>query len=597
MQQVLFAVSAGLLLTSAAPANVSGPRNAPAPRAPAVALPGFSATLANSPMITSGDAWKEIPYYDALDAIGESTPASRQEKRWRFALSLIGGGDSAEALGVLTMMVQDDPDLELVPAYKLAVGAGLVGLGRTSEALSALSGDFLADNPEACAWRMRALGEAGMGADALMQWACARKAVMQRPRAQRAPFLTAVAQAALDANHPSLALKLLNSLPDAEPAANLLRGRAYLELGKEQEARLRLDRVKDNGTPLQAADAHISMIEWRVAHGHGAARAMLKQLDQMSYGWRGGTLEERALRLRYQLAGKLSDDKALLRSGATLLRYFPTAADSGTLLTTLQDHIATVLSPDSKVSLPEAAGLFWDYRDLAPTGTNGDLMVSRLADRLQAARLYKRAAELLDYQLIARLKDVAQGPLSVRVAKLYILSGEPDEALDAIRETDGNIYPDEMRWARRRIEAVALNQLGRPQEALAALEDVPDGAAIRAEIEWRRRNWKALADGNDAQLPTAGKLSEVDQTVILRRAVSLAMLGREDQLVNLRKRYVKAFSDMPTAPAFDLLTGPVDALNPDTVAGAMAAIPTASPAGDIADLLAIDPATTHLASG
>ncbi|MBR0550918.1 hypothetical protein [Stakelama marina] len=613
MRTILLVSSAWLALTSAAPAtapngdHASGHQAPSSPaqsqgagkqvdHAPSVALPGFAASLANAPMIEASEAWKAVPYRDAWRAIARSTPGTRQQARWRYASSLIGSGDSADALGVLTVMAKDDPDLELVPAYQLALGAALVGLGRTGDALAALSGDRLVDNPEACAWRLRTLGEAGMGSDALMQWSCARTAIASRPRGQRAPFLIAAARAALDAHRPARTLALLNTLADSDPAVNLLRGRAYLALGQEQEARLRLDRVEDNGTPFQAADARISMIEGRVAHGHGAPRDMLKQLDKISYGWRGGKLEERALRLRYRLAGKLEEDRAVLQAGATLFRYFPASTDSGALLSSLQDRLAGILAPDSKLALPEAAGLFWNYRDLTPAGARGDLLVSQLADRLQAARLYKRAAELLDYQLTARLKDVAQGPLSVRVAKLYILAGEPDEALHAIRDTDGNVYPDDMRWSRNRVEAVALNQLGRTEEALATLEGVPDGDAIRDEIEWRRRNWKALAEGGEITLPKAGKLSDVSQAIILRRAVALAMLGRESGLAGLRDRYGKAFAGLSTAPAFDLLTGPLDALNPDTVAGAMAAIPTASPAGDIADLLAIDPAAVQLAS-
>lgn len=558
-------------------------------RAPAVRLPGFAAVLANQPLIQDGAGWRILSDSDAWKAIAASTNETRQSARWNYARSLIGKGRSAEAYGVLVTMAEDDPDLSLVAAHRLALGAALVGLGRHAEALDALAVDQLAQNAEACAWRLRAMAAQEMNAEALAQWKCAHPTIASRKGRQRAPFLLAAAHAALGEEKFRIALDLVKPLPDADPSANLIRGRALFRLGSEQEARLRLDRAGDNGTPEQKVDARVSLLEGLVANDRAKADKAADELARIGYSWRGGWLERRALTLRFTLAERLHDDRAALAAGAALLRYHPMTTDSAAMLSTLQDRLGAILSPESKVPLAEAAGLFWDYRDLSPSGAGGDLLVSRLADRLQVAGLYKRAAELLDYQLMARAKDVAQGPLSVRVAKLYILAEKPDDALRALRATDDNIYPNPMLWERLRIEAVALHRLGRTDEALAVLDGVPEGGAIRNEIEWGRRNWQALSGSGDLPAARSGPLSEVEQTVILRRAVALAMLGREKSLAGLRTRYASGFADQPTAAAFDLLTGPVDALDPEAVAQAMAAMPTASPAGEMADLLAGKP--------
>lgn len=554
-------------------------------RAPAVRLPGFAAVLANKPLIEDSTGWPTISDSDAWKAIGSSTDDTRQSARWNYARSLIGKGRTAEAYGVLVTMVQDDPDLSLVAAHRLALGVALVGLGRHEDALDALSVDRLAQNAEACAWRLRAMAALEMSAEALAQWKCAHPAIAARAGSQRASFLLAAAHAALDVEKPQIALDLVKPISDSDPSANLIRGRALFRLGNEQEARLRLDRAADNGTAEQKVDARISLLEGLVAQNHAKPAEAADELAQISYRWRGGSLERRALNLRFMLAERLKDDRATLAAGAALLRYHPMTVDSSELLTALQDRLGAILSPESKVPLAEAAGLFWDYRDLSPSGAGGDLLVSRLADRLQTAGLYKRAAELLDYQLMARAKDVTQGPLSVRVAKLYILAEKPDEALRALRATDDNIYPNPMLWERLRIEAVALHRLGRTDEALAVLDGVPEGGAIRNEIEWGRRNWQALSGSGDLPAASSGPLSEVEQTIVLRRAVALAMLGREKSLAGLRTRYASGFAKQPTAAAFDLLTEPVDALDPEAVAQAMAAMPTASPAGEMADLL------------
>ena len=554
-------------------------------RASTVRLPGFAAVLANQPPIQKATGWRVLSDGDAWKAIASSTDDTRQAARWNYARSLIGKGRSAEAYGVLVTMVQDDPDLALVAAHRLALGAALVGLERYSDALDALAVDQLAQNPEACAWRLRAMAALEMNAEALAQWKCAHSTIASRTGRQRDPFLLAAAHAALDEEKFDIALDLVKPLPDRDPSANLIRGRALLRLGSEQEGRLRLDRAGDNGTPEQKVDARVSLIEGLVASGRAKPSAAAAELANIAYTWRGGSIERRALALRFTLAERLHDDRGALAAGAALLRYHPMTGDSGAMLSTLQERLGAILLPESKVPLAEAAGLFWDYRDLSPSGSGGDLLVSRLADRLQTAGLYKRAAELLDYQLMARAKDVTQGPLSVRVAKLYILAEKPDDALRALRATDDNIYPNPMLWERLRIEAVALHRLGRTDEALAVLDGVPEGGAIRNEIEWGRRNWQALSGSDDLPAARSGPLSEVEQTVILRRAVALAMLGRERSLAGLRTRYASGFANQPTAAAFDLLTGPVDALDPEAVAQAMAAMPAASPAGEMADLL------------
>ena len=177
--------------------------------------------------------------------------------------------------------------------------------------------------------------------------------------------------------------------------------------------------------------------------------------------------------------------------------------------------------------------------------------------------------------------------MSAKVATLHILAGRPDRALAAIRKTADVVYPREMLWERYRMEAVALTQLGRTAEAFAVLQEVPNGGLLQAEILWTARAWNALAAATAPALPAAGRLSDVAQATILRHAVALAMTGREAEIVELRARYAGAFAPLPTAAAFDALTSEVSAIDPEQLGKAMAAIPSASPAGEIADLLEV----------
>lgn len=545
-------------------------------------LPGFAAVLAQQPAIVGPGAWGALSQDAAWQRIARVPQRDLQQARWDYARSLVGAERGGEAFGVLEVMVQDDPDLAMVDSYRLARGAALTLLGRGPEAVSALSSPALAINPEACAWRLRALARSHLAEQALEQIACARPALRAaRPR----PFVLSAAQAAVDAGQPDKAIEWLQPMPDRDPAANLLRGRAELLQGHGDQARLRFARVEQSGTMEQRTDARLSEIEARVAaHAIGMNDA-LKQLDALRYGWRGDAIEQRALRLTYRLQDARGDLPGALRSGATLLRNFGLQGADAPMLPALRAKLVAALDPARNLPLDQAAGLYWDYRDLAPGGAEGDLMSSQLAGRLQAAGLYERAADLLGYQLFVRAGDLARGPLSARVASLYILAGRPDRALDVLRKSEDPSFPNDMIAARDRVEAVALSQIGRVDEALAVLETVPGSGPLQAEVLWKHRDWPRYADASGKALPSPRALDQVGQAVVLRHAISLAMLHREDALAGLHARYAGAFAGLPTAAAFEMLTASPMTADPAALGRAMAALPSASPAGDLADLI------------
>lgn len=590
MRTALFALLAGAASAtpSATPAT-GAPSTAPTPAAPGAtfsrALPPFAAELAQMPMITSAAGWESETASAGWATLAAAKSAERQLARWRFAIGQIGEGRGADALGALETMRLADPDLDLVAPFRLARGAALTLLGRGEDAVTAFATEDLAGNAEACAWRLRALELTGAHEDALGQVNCALPAINARAPVDRTPFVLAAASAAVEAGKPDAALGWLKLFGDQNAAANLLRGRALIAKGDQQAGRLRLDRARVSGTARIAADARLGIIEADLAAGAIPAPEAIKRLDALRFTWRGGPVEHRALALQLRLTTEAKDMRGQLRAGATLFRYFKLGQETGPVLATLQATLAAALAPESGVPLPEAAGLYWDYRELSPAGAEGDALVLRLATRLEGAGLYARAAELLEYQLMQRMQDVAQGPMSVKVASLHILAGRPDRALKALRDTEQASYTDGMRHDRKRMEAIALHKLGKETAAEAALDGLPDAEAIRAELRWRAKDWKGFATENETHLPSTATLTEPAQAAVLRQAVALAMLGREDRLQALRTRYGAAFSRLPSAQAFEALTGQPGGSDPTKLSAAMAAIPQASPIQAIGDLL------------
>lgn len=547
------------------------------------ALPGFAAELAETPIIAAPNGWQVRAADLTARALVTAGLDGRQAWRWGVARHYIGTVHGAEAIGLLALMAQDDPDLPLVPAYRLALGAANALAARDIDALTALNHPMLVDNAEACAWRMLVLSRQGEAEGALAQMPCARPALTGRERWALRPFLLAAIRAALATGDNARALQWLGQLGDSDVEANLLRGQAMLNSGRAQEGNLRLARVTHSGDYRQRIDAELTTLEQAVAHGGSAPADLMKRLDHIAFVWRGDNIELRAQRLRYRLAETRHDMRSQLSAGAALLRYHPMGKETGPMMAALQAQLQQLLDPASTIPIAQAAGLFWDYRDLAPNGAEGDAMVNRLASGLQEAGLYERAAELLGYQLKTRAQDIEKGPLSERIAKLQILARRPDLAMRTLRETDDIAYPDAMRWSRQRIQAVILHLMGKDDAARSILADMPGGGGLMAEIDWQARDWKRLAEAAPPQ-PGKGPMAEVDQALILRRAVALAMLGREADLGRLRTRYAAAFRGAAAAGAFDLVTRPVGSLTPDAVARAMAALPSVSPAGELADL-------------
>lgn len=584
MRSALIALIAGTAAATPHPAPHNGaPVAGPAVNAATATLPPFAADLAQMPMITGASGWHGETGEAGWVLLAAARPENRQQRRWSYALGLIAENRGAEALGVLDVMLSSDRDLGLVAPFLLARGVALTLVGHDEEAVSALAAEELAANPEACAWRMRALAHAGAALDAVRQVNCALPAINGRGAEARAPFVLAAAGAAIDAGRPEPALAWLKLFGDRNAEANVLRGRALVATGDVPGGRLRLDRAARNGDSAVRATAKLGMIEAGLATHSLSPADAVKQLDALRFGWRGDAIEQRALEIQLRLASEAHDLRGQLRAGAALIRYFKLGAKAGPMLAELQAALSAALAADSGVPLAEAAGLYWDYRELAPAGGEGDALVLRLADRLQDASLYARAAELLEYQLTRRAQDVAQGPLSVKVAALHILAGRPDRALEAIRTTEQPSYSAAMRQDRKRVEAVALHRLGKVDAANAALEGLPDAATIRAEMRWQVKDWGSFVTEN--ALPAPKGLSEPAQAAVLRQAVALAMLGREDQLEALRARYAAAFKTLPSSQAFDVLTRKVASIDPAAIGAAMTAIPQASPAGTIGDLL------------
>ncbi|WP_337847284.1 endoglucanase [Sphingomonas sp.] len=548
---------------AAAPAADAAPKAKAAPGGAVVKPAPFAAFLAEQPRAAPG----ERPAIDvplAWSMIARSTAETRQPARWKLATALLAERRGPEALGVLETMQRDDPALDMVPAWRLAIGTASVLAGRNAAAIAWFNAPELINDAEACAWRIRA-GAAIDGPAGGILVRCALPAMLARRGAERSAFLLATARGLMQSGHPDRALRFLAVLPDQSAPANLQRGIALLATGQKEAGKLRLERVLLSGSAEERAAADLALIRDAVARGAVKPGDAMKQLDALTFRWRGGTIEQDALTLKWQIAERAGDPVRALIASATLFRHFDLGAQTGPTLTRIQAQLKALVD-DPKRKISDAAGLFWEYRDLTPTGAPGDLLVMQLADRLSAAGLHQRAAELLQHQMLNRAIDIAKGPLSVRIARLLLLADKPDQVLAVMRRSDGPDYPATIQQDRRRMEVIATYRMGRRKDALAMLDQVDSPDGLRAEMLWQARDWARFAEANRALL--APRRSGP----ILRQAVALVMLGDEPGLAALRARYLASLRGTKAGEALGALASANGAVNPAALDAAMAGL-------------------------
>ena len=191
----------------------------------------------------------------------------------------------------------------------------------------------------------------------------------------------------------------------------------------------------------------------------------------------------------------------------------------------------------------QALGLFFDFKDLTPIGSDGDAMVRKLARRLVDVDLLDQAADLLKYQADNRLDGIARAEVDTDLALIQVMNRQPELALDALNSSRTTLLPSALQSQRRVIQARALSALGRSDDALEVLEEdkSPDAQSARAEVVWRKRDWPQagrlmeLALGDRFKSPSA--LNDLEQTELLRAAIAYSLAGDDAGLGRLRTRY------------------------------------------------------------
>ncbi len=443
-----------------------------------------------------------------------------------LAYFYLGYDLNVEALAAMQMIdpAPDDPDARFIRA------SAQYSLGRFADALEAFGG---ADGrPEGAALALYGMTLARLGAYA--------KAGEALADASAPPSENLVLEFHLMRAASALALGKTEAAAAALQAAQPIDAGAPLRREAEFHEALLLSARGDSARATKiwqglartddaiGARAALTLLTHEADAGALPRSEALEKARAISLRWRGGAVEREALLLIGGLLGDAPEGFETMRRLAEAHAPADAAEQAREALTAM---VARLAADDQRLSSAAKARLFYEMIDYAPPGAEGDALIRAVAARLRALDLLAEAAELLEHQVFMRLRGQQRAIVAADLAAIYLDDGKPADARRVIGAT--RIAGLDGKTNRRRLllEARALAALDDGEAALALLDGVetPEVAQLRADIFWRRSDWRRAAETyRTIAAAAAAPLDAQDRAAVLRAAAAF-VLAKDDK--------------------------------------------------------------------
>lgn len=513
--------------------------------------------------------------------MAEAPPGRRTVARLDLARLYFSHGMAAEAAG-LVELIEQSGGAALDPELLLLKGACRLLLNDPEGAAAALESPALDGEPEATLWRAVLAAARGEWEAAAEGFGESADLIADYPKPVRTRLNLAAAEAEIESGDPIGAIDDLDRLrADASTAEEgdriaYLDGLRARREGRPPEAReiwVRLVHSTDLATRAQAG---FELADLLLETDQIATDEAIERFETLRYGWRGGDLEFALLRRLgglYAKQGKVREGLSLMRQA---IANFPAHREAGAVAQAMAETFRAVYAGKAAdpLSALQAVALYDEFRELTPTGPEGDQLIAGLVERLAAVDLLERAATLLEEQAMPRLLGPAKAAAGARVAELWLLDRKPGKALSVLTASAEADLPADLVRRRRELEVRALYDGGREREALALLQGDGDPGvlAMRADMLWRMLDWKGAATALNALLaasPTAEAAGQPSPAhdragLVLHQAIALSQAGDTAGLQALADRYGAVMAEGPLAGPFEVLVGDVDDAHMDT---------------------------------
>jgi tetratricopeptide (TPR) repeat protein len=556
-----------------------------------------SAGLASSaPGFVDHKAWRLGPSADFTKNLYRLRLAASQEsgdanagvqKRLDLARFLIAWDLGPEAAGVLTQLKAAVPTMDRAAEFVALEGITRVLMDRGKEGLELLSQPEVADDPATQLWAGLAAMQQGNPEEALLRFGRGETALAKFWPQQQAVFLLAKAKAALAVGNneqaglfASRAAGLATDAP-TKVRAEFVGACAAAKTGKLEAALAGFAELETSGDREIASRSAFERAVIGFESGKASLPDTIRALDALRYAWRGDDLEIEVLRRLGGLYISGGDIRSGLTTMASATSLRPDLPAARLLRDALFKQFKYLFLEGGADGMPpvQALALFYDFKDLAPIGPEGDRMVRGLADRLVALDLLPQATQLLQHQVDKRLEGFAKAQVATDLAAIYLMDHRPEPALQAIWNSRVTMLPEALNAQRRLIEAAALAELGRTDHALEIVEfdTGPDASRLRAELYMRAGDWTKAAANARVTLPPAKATFEPEQAgEVLRAAIATTMAGEQDAVRGLVASHGTGMNQSAYAEAFKVVTDP-GIPEPAALQSALASVTGGSP--------------------
>lgn len=502
-----------------------------------------------------------------IDAAAAAPPLARGPMRREAARTMIALGLGVEAQAMLRLAVADDArEADDPDTIGLTAIAALLA-GRDGEA-EGLADARLGGTDEIALWRaVRDVAGRNDSPAAAAVFAATLPLLLSYPQGLRDRLLPLAAET-MARNNLDAADALLGRRPDDRSLA-LARG-LLLEAKGEKDAALALfDRLAADPDQSTRARAATRAVELRFSSGALDARQASDALDRQLLAWRG---DQRELALRLRVA-ELRAQSGSWRAALALLRETETlwpdehATIHARLKTifaaALSDRDADRKSPPDLAAPFDLVALVDENPDLLQAGEQDAELAARLADRLLALDLPRRAVPVLE-KLVKSSAGAPRASFGERLAALRLREGDAVGALATLAASQSDQLPAALEQQRIMVKARAIARRGDPTAAAVLLAGLGTAEAdeARAAIMEEAKDWRqaehALADYARRSVPADGPLNDTQRRTLVRLAGATVQAGDPAALAALRERQGKRMEGGPLGDTFRMLTaGPV----------------------------------------
>jgi hypothetical protein len=488
----------------------------------------------------------------AVARAGATPPQGRASPRKAAAQAMLALGLGPEAQALLQLTVTEDARSADDPEIRgLSAIAALLS-GRADEA-DGIEDARLTGSDEVALWRAVRAAEREEGSVAAAAvFATVIPLILAYPEPLRDRLLPLAAETMALGGEGDMARRLAIARP-RDSALDLARA---LSTTDPLDALALLDRLGQSSDRLVRVRSASRAVELRREAVSLDAAQAADALDKLVYAWRG---DRRELDLRLRVA-ELHVIAGMPRPALSLLRDTDAAfPDRHETIRARMSQIFTEAftrdreTPMAPLALVELAD---ENADLVPANAAGQALAARLASRLLALDLPRRAESVLKKLMAAVEPGLARAEVGAQLAALRLREEDPAGALRALAASATEKMPPALLEARTLTFAQAAAATGELPRALETLDALDTAAAdeTRAAMLEHAAQWKeaeaTLRHLASRRVPEDGPLNEVQARTLLRLASAAAQAGDELTLADLNRHDA---ARMPAGPLAQLL--------------------------------------------